>query len=62
MRKPHKSTVEWVLNDANILAEETLFIDDSVENIEAARELGFQTIHLTDPSLIKSEISKFLFV
>ena len=28
MRKPHISTFEWVLKDSNILAEETLFIED----------------------------------
>jgi HAD superfamily hydrolase (TIGR01509 family) len=32
-----------MLHDAQILASETLFIDDSVENIESAKKLGFQT-------------------
>ena len=32
-----------------LLAEETLFIDDTLKNIEAAQQLGLQTIHLKHP-------------
>jgi len=44
-RKPDLSTFEWVWNDANIKPEESLFIDDTLENIIAAQKLGIQTIH-----------------
>lgn len=57
MRKPHKSTFEWVLNDANILAEETLFIDDTAQHIKGAKEAGLKTHHLESNSEI---ISLFL--
>ena len=43
MRKPNKETFEWVLKDAGILAQETLFIEDSIQHIESAYKLGFQT-------------------
>ncbi|MBH83440.1 MAG: hypothetical protein CMP70_02040 [Flavobacteriales bacterium] len=43
MRKPNKETFEWVLKDAGILAHETLFIEDSIQHIESANKLGFQT-------------------
>jgi len=45
-RKPHLETYRYVLNDSNLKAEETLFIDDSINNIEAAKETGIQTHHL----------------
>ena len=45
-RKPDREAFEIVLSDANILASETLFIDDLEENIDAAQELGFMTYHL----------------
>ena len=38
MRKPHKSTFQWVLKDANILAKETLFIEDTPHHIEGAKQ------------------------
>jgi len=45
-RKPNADIFEYVLNDANIIANETLFVDDTYENIEAAKELGLQVWHL----------------
>lgn len=48
LRKPHTATYEWVLRDANIAAAETLFIDDSINNIKGAMELGIHT-HLLLP-------------
>lgn len=46
LRKPDSAIYEYVLKEANILAEETLFIDDLDINIEAASKLGIQTLHL----------------
>jgi putative hydrolase of the HAD superfamily len=42
-RKPYATTYEWVVQDANILAAETIFIDDSINNIIGAKEAGLQT-------------------
>ncbi len=49
LRKPYPSTYEFVLSDAGIKAEETLFIDDSPVNIEGAKLVGLQT-HLLLPN------------
>lgn len=46
LRKPGKESFQFVLNDANIIAEETFFIDDTLPNILSAREIGFQAYHL----------------
>jgi HAD superfamily hydrolase (TIGR01509 family) len=46
MRKPYTETYQFVLNNCNIIAEETLFIDDSINNIEGAKETGIVTHHL----------------
>lgn len=48
-RKPYITTYEWVLNDGNMIAEETLFIDDSINNIKGADEAGIKT-HLLLPA------------
>jgi len=42
-RKPYPSTYLFILEDAGISAEETLFIDDSKNNIEGADEAGLKT-------------------
>lgn len=49
LRKPNADIFQYVLNDAGIDPDETMFIDDFIENIETARQLGFQTIHLSPP-------------
>ncbi len=46
LRKPNKAIFEAVLKDAQLNAEETLFIDDSMEHIESAKILGIKTHHL----------------
>ncbi len=49
-RKPDKKAYTYVLKHAKINAEETLFIDDRIENIKAAKNLYFQTWHLKNPN------------
>lgn len=44
--KPDASAWEYVIKDAGILPTETLFLDDSIHNIKASQELGFQAIHI----------------
>lgn len=48
-RKPYPATYTWVLEDAGLKAEETLFVDDSINNINGAKEAGLQT-HLLLPT------------
>ena len=49
LRKPNADIFEYVVHDCGIEPQVTLFIDDFIENIETARKLGFQTVHLTKP-------------
>jgi FMN phosphatase YigB (HAD superfamily) len=44
--KPDRAAWEYVIRDAAILPEETLFLDDNIQNIKASQELGFQAIHI----------------
>lgn len=43
MRKPNEDVYRFVLQEGGLSAGQTLFIDDSVQNIEAAQRLGIQT-------------------
>ena len=45
LAKPDKAIFEKVLSDANLLAEETFFIDDSEANCKAAQEVGIHAHH-----------------
>ena len=45
LAKPDKAIFEKVLHDANLLPEETLFIDDSEANCKAAEEVGIHAHH-----------------
>ena len=58
--KPDPAIYELAISRFNLIPEETLFIDDRLDNIEAAQKLNFQTIHLTDPSLIQELIDPYI--
>lgn len=44
LRKPTREAFEYVLADAELLPEETIFFDDLLENVEAARSVGIQGV------------------
>jgi putative hydrolase of the HAD superfamily len=48
LRKPGKEVYEFVLQDEGLVAAETIFIDDTIDNIETAKKLGIRT-HLMLP-------------
>ena len=58
--KPDHAIYQLARDRFNLNPEETVFIDDRRENIEAAKGLDFKTIHLTDPKNIEKEINQFL--
>ena len=45
LRKPDAESYQWILDHLNIKADKTLFIDDSIQNVEAAMGVGMKTIH-----------------
>jgi glucose-1-phosphatase len=50
--KPEKEVYKYVLNDQNIKAADSVFIDDNLINVEAASDLGIKGVHLTAPTTI----------
>lgn len=46
LRKPNANIYEFVLNEHQLKAGETLFIDDTEENILSASKLGIHTWHI----------------
>jgi putative hydrolase of the HAD superfamily len=45
-RKPDTEIYEFVLNENNLIASETLFVDDLKENTDSANQLGIQVWNL----------------
>ena len=45
LRKPDPAIFNYVLKESNLVAEETLFVDDSIQHIEGARKAGLQTFY-----------------
>ncbi len=55
MRKPEKEIYEFVLNDSCLNPAETLFIDDNIDNVNAARNVGIISHHHETNALIGIE-------
>lgn len=52
MRKPDLAPFLHILQEQNLVAAETLFIDDTIKNIIAAQQAGMQTVHLQWPQTL----------
>ncbi len=48
LRKPNIEAFSRVMEDHKLTASKVLFIDDSIQHIKGAEELGIQTFHLID--------------
>ncbi len=54
--KPDKKIFERMLERYHLEAENALFIDDNINNIQAAKEMGFATIHVKENTDLKTEL------
>lgn len=52
LRKPYPEAFLHIINEQNLDPAETLFIDDTKKNIEGAKSVGLQTIHLVHPATV----------
>ncbi len=52
LRKPYPQSFTKLLEIENLLPEETLFIDDTIGNIEGAKLAGLQTLLLQPPTTV----------
>jgi putative hydrolase of the HAD superfamily len=57
-RKPHPATFTHLLELHQLKAEETLFIDDSIQHVQGAQAAGLQTLHLTGEMDLLQELRK----
>ncbi len=58
--KPNPKIYEMVLEKLDVPPEETVFIDDFIQNIESARKLGMHGIHFQDKDAAMAELRALL--
>ncbi|MCF7945834.1 MAG: HAD family phosphatase [Spirochaetia bacterium] len=58
--KPNPSIYQILLSNYNLPPQETLFIDDTWENVRAAEELCFKTIHLKEINSLSHQLQPYL--
>jgi 2-haloacid dehalogenase len=54
--KPDPALYHILIDRYQIDPRETLFIDDNPENIQTAKQLGFQTLHFTPQINLEQEL------
>ena len=54
--KPLEGIFLIAIDRYKLIPSETIFIDDNIDNINSAHTIGFKTIHLKDPSIIRKKI------
>lgn len=52
LRKPDEESYQKIIEEQKLNPAETLFIDDTLINIESAAETGLQTLHLKPPMTV----------
>jgi 2-haloacid dehalogenase len=56
MRKPFATIYELMLSRYSIKAEEAIFIDDSIKNIDGCEAIGIQGIHFKDSNTLAVQL------
>lgn len=60
--KPEKEIYEVLMNRYDVVPGESVFIDDLEKNVEAARKLGFNTVHFVDKEKGLRELREMLLM
>ncbi|MCB0633382.1 MAG: HAD family phosphatase [Saprospiraceae bacterium] len=58
VKKPDPRIYQLLIDKYDIVPERSIFIDDSLKNIVAAREQGILAIHFTDPEALERELER----
>lgn len=58
MIKPNRDIFDHILSKYDLKPEDTIFIDDTKNNTDSAKNLGISTIHFLNPNQLRSELKK----
>jgi epoxide hydrolase-like predicted phosphatase len=59
LMKPDPKIYQLALERVGVNAEEALFVDDFIENVEGAKRVGLQAIHFTNPEVAQQQLIEF---
>jgi 2-haloacid dehalogenase len=60
--KPDSAIFRLILDRYRLKAENALFIDDNIKNIQAAGEMGFHTIHFESPEKLRAQLAQMKII
>ncbi len=60
LAKPDAAIFQLALDRLKVSAPQAIFVDDAIENVEAARQLGLLAIHFTSPQQTRLELEYLL--
>jgi putative hydrolase of the HAD superfamily len=52
MRKPDVEIYQYVLDENNLIAEETIFLDDNADNIKGAEKIGIRVKYIAEANQV----------
>ena len=58
--KPDPRIYYVALERLGVLPPQAIFVDDFIENVEAARQLGMQGVHFADPERARGQLEEWL--
>lgn len=58
--KPEKEIFKLLLDEYNLVPEQTVFIDDVLQNVQVAEQVGIKGILYKDPSQLREQLEKLL--
>ena len=60
VRKPHREAFERVAREIGVPPRRILFFDDTVANLEGAREAGMHTVHVRSPADVRAAVAPWI--
>ena len=58
--KPDEKIYRLLLDRYDLKPEESVFVDDSIPNLEGAGRVGIHTYHFTDAKTFKADLDKII--
>lgn len=62
MRKPDSEIFETAIKECHLSPEQCVFIDDNLQNVNAAKSFGFHALHFQGQKKLEKELKKYKII